>query len=78
MLYNSIILSELPAVEAQLTSLATLSLKNGFRPATLAQYTRMWKDFLAFQVAAGLPLHQVPLLVLLAYIQYLISTKHFK
>ena len=33
----------------------------------------MWPDFLAFQVAAGLPLHQVTLLFLLAYIQYLIN-----
>ena len=33
----------------------------------------MWKDFLAFQVAAGLSLHQVTPLVLLAYIQYLIN-----
>ena len=50
-----------------------MSLKNGFRPATLTQYTRMWKDFLAFQVAAGLSLHQVTPLVLLAYMQYLIN-----
>ena len=33
----------------------------------------MWRDFLAFQVAAGLSLHQVTPLVLLAYIQYLIN-----
>ena len=33
----------------------------------------MWRDFLAFQVAAGLLLHQVTPLVLLAYIQYLIN-----
>ena len=33
----------------------------------------MWQDFLAFQVAAGLSLHQVTPLVLLAYIQYLIN-----
>ena len=33
----------------------------------------MWKDFLAFQVAAGLSLHQVTPLVLLAYMQYLIN-----
>ena len=54
-------------------SLASVSLKNGFRPATLTQYTRMWKDFLAFLVAAGLSLHQVTPLVLLAYMQYLIN-----
>ena len=33
----------------------------------------MWKDFLAFQVAAGLSLHQVTPLVLLAYMQCLIN-----
>ena len=33
----------------------------------------MWWDFLAFQVVAGLSLHQVTPLVLLAYIQYLIN-----
>ena len=58
---------------AQLASQATASLKNGFRPATFTQYTRMWKDFLAFQVAAGMLLHQVTPSVLLAYIQYLIN-----
>ena len=33
----------------------------------------MWKHFLAFQVVAGLSLHQVTPLVLLAYIQYIIN-----
>ena len=56
---------------AQLASLATKRLTEGFRPATLRQYTRMWKDFFSFQVAAGLSSFQVTPLVLLAYLQYL-------
>ena len=67
--------SDLPAAAAQLASLASVSLRNGFCPATLTQYTYMWKDFLTFQVAAGLSLHQVTPLVLLAYMQYLINAR---
>ena len=32
---------------------------HGFRPNTLRQYTRMWSDFQAFKVAAGLLTSQV-------------------
>ena len=39
---------------AQLATSAAAKLKHSFRP-TLKQYNRLWADFLAFQVAAGLP-----------------------
>ena len=41
---------------AQLATSAAAKLQHGFRPSTLRQYHRLWTDFLAFQVAAGLPL----------------------
>ena len=42
----------------------------GFHPSTLRQYRRLWSDFLAFQVAAGLPV-QVTVEILLSFLEYL-------
>ena len=56
---------------AQLALLTTERLRDGFRPATLRQYNRMWRDFLSFQVAAELPTFPVTPSILLAYLEYL-------
>ena len=61
----------MPGPVAQLALLATERLRDGFRPATLRQYNRMWRDFISFQVAAGLPAFQVTPSILLAYLEYL-------
>ena len=62
---------DVPPGAVQLATSAAARLASGFRPATLRQYTRMWKDFLAFQVAAGLLTYQVTPLILLAYLEFL-------
>ena len=62
---------DIPPGEVQLATSAAARLASGFRPATLRQYTRMWKDFLAFQVAAGLLTYQVTPFILLAYLEFL-------
>ena len=62
---------DIPPGAVQLATSAAARLASGFRPATLRQYTRMWKDFLAFQVAAGLLTYQVTLSILLAYLEFL-------
>ena len=51
---------------AQLATSAVDKLISGFRPATLRQYRRIWSDFVAFQVAAGLNIH-----LLLAFLEFL-------
>ena len=56
---------------AQLTTSAVDKLISGFRPATLRQYRRMWSDFIAFQVAAGLLSYQVNTHLLLAFLEFL-------
>ena len=61
---------DIPPGAVQLATSAAARLASGFRPATLRQYTRMWKDFLAFQVAAGLLTYQVTP-ILLAYLEFL-------
>ena len=50
-------------------------LTEDFHPAILRQYTRIWKDFLIFQVAAELLSCQVTLLVLLPYLEYLANAQ---
>ena len=55
---------------AQLATSAAAKLQHGFRPSTLRQYHRIWTDFLAFQVAAGLPL-KVTVEILLSFLEYL-------
>ena len=42
-----------------------------FRPATLAAHTRMFYDFLAFLILAGLWMPQVSTLEVLAFVEYL-------
>ena len=44
---------------------------SGFRPSTLRQYRRMWSDFLAFHVAAGLLPCQVTVQMLLSFLEFL-------
>ena len=56
---------------AQLVTSAVAKLLSGFRPSTLHQYRRMWMDFIAFQVAAGLLDYQVTVKLLLSFFEYL-------
>ena len=63
--------SEYPPEAAQLATLASHRLLDGFRPATKLQYSRMWRDFQAFKVAAGLSFNQVDVFVLLSFMEYL-------
>ena len=58
---------------AQLTTSASKRLLQGFRPSTLTQYNRMWKDFMAFQVVTGLPNQQVNTEILLSFVEFLHS-----
>ena len=60
----------MPGAAAQLATSAAAKLQHGFRPSTLRQYHRLWTDFLAFQVAAGLPL-KVTVEILLSFLEYL-------
>ena len=62
---------DFPGMAAQLATSASDRLQLGFRPSTLRQYTHMWRDFLAFQVAAGLPHSQVNSKFLLSFMEYL-------
>ena len=57
---------------------ASARIHQGFRPSTLRQYQRMWDDFLAFQVPAGLPLSQVNTDLLLSFMEYLHQNSHSK
>ena len=59
---------------AQLATSATTKLLSGFRPSTLHQYRRMWMDFIAFQVAAGLLSYQITAKILLSFLEYLHET----
>ena len=51
---------------------------HGFRPNTLRHYTRMWSDFQAFKLAAGLLTSQVNTHILLAFMEYLHSNAQSK
>ena len=51
---------------------------HGFRPTTLRQYTRMWSDFQAFRVAAGLLTSQVNTHILLVFMEYLYGNAQSK
>ena len=55
-----------------LAEAASARLKSGFRPATLAAYNRMLRDFLAFLQIARISLHQVNTVLLLAYMEFLV------
>ena len=62
---------EFPPEAAQLVTLASNRLLDGFRPATKRQYARMWLDFQAFRVATGLLQQQVDVFILLSFMEYL-------
>ena len=62
---------EFPPQAAQLATLASNRLLDGFRPATKRQYARMWLDFQAFRVATGLLQQQVDVFILLSFMEYL-------
>ena len=44
---------------------------SGFHPSTLRQYRRVWSDFFAFQMAAGLLSYQVKVHLFLGFLEYL-------
>ena len=62
---------EFPPQAAQLVTLASTRLLDGFRPATKRQYARMWLDFQAFRVDTGLLQQQVDVFTLLSFMEYL-------
>ena len=70
-LYTFFCILDVPPGAVQLATSAAARLASGFRPATLRQYKRMWKNFVAFQVAAELLTYQVTPLILLAYLEFL-------
>ena len=56
---------------AQLASTAVQRLTSGFRPATMNQYTRMFKDFLFFLEKAQITPFQVTTVIILAFMESL-------
>ena len=56
---------------SQLSTSACARLHTAFRPATYTAYTRMFSDFIAFLVVAGLCLSQVSTLQVLAFMDFL-------
>ena len=62
------------AATASLASAASILIFSGYRPATLAAYTRYFKDFLGFLVAANLSLRQATTLDILAYMEHLLQS----
>ena len=58
---------------ANLASLALQRLKQGFRPAPITAYSRMFRDFLAFLQAAALDISQVNTIILLAFMEFLVA-----
>ena len=62
------------AATASLASAASICIFSGYRPATLAAYTRYFKDFLGFLVVADLSLPQATTLDILAYMGHLLQS----
>ena len=58
---------------SQLTTRALGQLSQAFRPATSKTYSRMFKDFMGFLVAAGMSIYQVTHHVILAFMQFLLD-----
>ena len=58
---------------ASLDSAASVHIFSGYRPSTLAAYTRYFKDFLGFLVVADLSLPQVTTMDILAYMEHLLQ-----
>ena len=67
-------ISEPGAATASLASAASTRIFSGYRPATLAAYTRYFKDFLGFLVVAQLSLPQATTLDVLAYMEHLLQS----
>ena len=78
LLHLAFCFSDLQGPAAQLATLASNRLLQGFWPATIKQYQRMWQDFMLFQVAAGLPPCQVDIHVLLSFMEFLNQNGHSK
>ena len=51
--------------------LAVQRLRSGFRPATMNQYTRMFRDFLYFLEKAQISPFQVNTVIILAFMEHL-------
>ena len=62
-----------PFPTVQLATRAWQRLKTSYRPATQKNYSRMFKEFLVFLVAAGLSLTQVNTAIILAFLEYLVE-----
>ena len=56
---------------AELASAAIQRLRSGFRPVTMNQYTRMFRDFLYFLKKAQISPFQVTTVIILAFMEYL-------
>ena len=56
---------------AHLASAALWRLKSGFRPTTLVQYTRMFRDFLYILETVKISLYQVNTVILLVFMEYM-------
>ena len=65
------VLSILQKLMELLPHWALQSLHSGFRPATWAQYTRMFKDFLTFLERAHTSAFKVNTLLVLSYMEHL-------
>ena len=63
-------------VLGQLTTSANQRLAQGFRPNTLKNYARMFRDFLNFLVVTGLAINQVSSHTLLCFMEFLVQN-HF-
>ena len=59
----------------QLTTSANQRLAHGFRPNTLKNYARMFKDFLIFLVVTGLAITQVSSQILLCFMEFLVQNQ---
>ena len=59
----------------QLTTSANQRLARGFRPNTLKNYARMFKDFLTFLVVTGLAITQVSSQILLCFMEFLVHNQ---
>ena len=62
---------DMPSAAVQLTTSVLARLLQSFRPATRRAYSRMFSDFMAFLVVAGLLASQVNVHTLLAFMEYL-------
>ena len=66
----------MPSAAVQLTTRAFARLLQSFRPATRRTYSRMFSDFMAFLVVAGLLPSQVNVHTILAFMDYLYQNHH--